>query len=286
MGIRTHALGEWISGLGFGEAPRWHGGALWISDIARREVLRIDPALGIAQRAFATPGEPSGLGWLPDGSLLVVQMEEHEVLRWDGSALTHFTSTAAFSRGKLNDMVIAADGRAWLSNMGFDYETEPACATVLVGLDPQGQPYDAATDLWCPNGMALTPGGEMLVVGQSANREVLAFDIDAHGALGDRRVFGTLPEGACSDGLCMDAAGGLWIASPTTREFLRMEPGGRITDSVPTPGRHAIACVLGGADRKTLFCLTAGTLSLRAARGTTEGRIERVAVAIPGAGTP
>ncbi len=286
MTIRQHTLGEWVSGLGFGEAPRWRNGALWISDIARHEVLCVDPASGAVRRVFSTPGEPSGLGWLPDGSLLVVQMDEHEVLRRDGASLTGFAHTGEFSRGKLNDMVVGADGRAWLSNMGFDYETEPARSTTLVGLDPRGRAYSAATDLWCPNGMALDPAETRLVVGQSASRDVLVFDISADGSLGERRVFGRLPEGACSDGLCMDAAGALWIASPTTREFLRMEQGGQITDRVPTPGRYAIACVLGGTDRRTLYCLTAATLSLREARGGDGGHIERVAVEMPGAGTP
>ena len=102
----------------------------------------------------------------------------------------------------------------------------------------------------------------------------------------DRAVFGTHPKGGCSDGLCMDAAGALWIASPTTHEFLRMERGGAITDRVSTGERHAIACVLGGPERRTLFCLTAATLSIRAARLSTDGRVETVRVAVPGAGTP
>jgi len=284
--IREHILQPLLGGLGFAEAPRWHAGALWVSDIARHEVLRIDVCSAAVERVFTTPGEPSGLGWLPDGSLLVVQMEEHTVLRGSADALALYAQTGAFSRGKLNDMVVGADGRAWLSNMGFDYETETARSTTLVALDPQGVAYAAATDLWCPNGMAIAPSGRQLVVGQSASREVLEFDIDSEANLGERRVFGTLPEGACSDGLCMDAAGALWIASPTTREFLRMERGGRISDRVPTPERHAIACVLGGEDRRTLFCLTSSTLSLRAARGTAEGRIGTVRVDVAGAGTP
>jgi sugar lactone lactonase YvrE len=284
--VREHSLQPLVSGLGFAEAPRWHAGALWVSDIARHEVLRIDVCSATVERVFNTPGEPSGLGWLPDGSPLVVQMEEHTVLRGSGSALALYAQTGAFSRGKLNDMVVGADGRAWLSNMGFDYETETARSTTLVGLDPQGVAYAAATELWCPNGMAIAPSGRQLVVGQSASRDVLEFDIDREGNLGERRVFGTLPQGACSDGLCMDAAGALWIASPTTREFLRMERGGRISDRVPTPERHAIACVLGGEDRRTLLCLTSSTLSLRAARGTAEGRVGTVRVDVAGAGTP
>lgn len=286
MTIHEHALEPLVSGLGFGEAPRWHEDALWISDIARREVLRIDPASGAVQSILSTPGEPSGLGWLPDGSLLVVQMEEHEVLRWHRGDLALYSRTGAVSRSRLNDMVVDRNGRAWLSNMGFDYETEPHQSTNLVGLEPDGRVFAAATELWCPNGMAINPENTLLVVGQSASREILSFRIAGTGELCDRTVFGTHPTGGCSDGLCMDAAGALWIASPTTHAFLRMEPGGNITDRVPTGERHAIACVLGGPERRTLFCLTAATLSIRAARLSTPGHVETVRVAVPGAGTP
>ena len=286
MTIHEHALQPLVSGLGFGEAPRWHEDALWISDIARREVLRIDTASGAVQRILSTPGEPSGLGWLPDGSLLVVQMEEHEVLRWHRGNLSLYSRTGAVSRSRLNDMVVDRNGRAWVSNMGFDYESEPRQSTNLVGLEPDGRALAAATELWCPNGMAINPANTLLVVGQSASREILSFRIASNGELCDRAVFGTHPKGGCSDGLCMDAAGALWIASPTTHEFLRMEPGGNITDRVATGERHAIACVLGGPERRTLFCLTAATLSIRAARLSTDGRVESVRVAVPGAGTP
>ena len=286
MTIHEHALQPLVSGLGFGEAPRWHEDALWISDIARREVLRIDTASGAVQRILSTPGEPSGLGWLPDGSLLVVQMEEHEVLRWHRGNLSLYSRTGAVSRSRLNDMVVDRNGRAWVSNMGFDYESEPPQPTNLVGLEPDGRAFAAATELWCPNGMAINPENTLLVVGQSASREILSFRIASTGELCDRAVFGTHPKGGCSDGLCMDATGALWIASPTTHEFLRMERGGNITDRVSTGERHAIACVLGGPERRTLFCVTAATLSIRAARLGATGRVETVRVAVSGAGTP
>lgn len=286
MTMKELVLQDFVGGLGFGEGPRWHGGALWLSDIVGHAVLRVDVASGAVERVLRTPGEPSGLGWLPDGSLLVVQMEEHEVWRWHNGKLSRYSGTHPMSRARLNDMVVDAKGRAWVSNLGFDYESEPPCPTNLVCIDPGGHAWIAAEDVWCPNGMAIAPAGDLLIVGQSASPEVLRFEITAAGALRKREVFGRLPEGVACDGLCLDAEGAVWIASPTTCEFLRMAPGGAITHRVPTGERHAIACVLGGPDRRTLYGITAATMSLRAARRTTEGRIGTVQVEVAGAGVP
>ena len=278
-------LQDFVAGLGFAEAPRWHAGALWVSDMVRKRVLRITPA-GAVTTVLQTPGDPSGIGWLPDGQLLVVQMEEHEVWRWNGTKLRRYSGTAPMSRYRLNDMVVDWHGRAWASNFGFEYEHEAPRPTCLVCLDPGGHAWIAAEDLWCPNGMAIDPTGTQLVVGQSGKSEVIEFVIRPDGRLDRRSVFGTLPGKAVSDGLCMDAVGALWIAAPTTHEFLRMEPGGRITHRVPTGERHAIACVLGGERRQTLYCITTSTLSLHEARHRHDSRIGTVTVEHPGAGIP
>lgn len=285
METTTLEMQPFVSGIGFGEGPRWHEGSLWLSDIVGRQVLRVD-AGGRTEVVVATPGEPSGLGWLPDGTLLVVQMDEHEVWAWQAGQLRRYSGTAPMSRAKLNDMVVDRHGRAWVSNLGFDYEREPVRTTNLVCIDPGGRARIAARDIWCPNGLAIAEDGEILFVGQSASAQVLEFAIGTGGSLENRRVFGTLPEGAVSDGICVDGDQALWIASPTTREFLRMERGGRITHRVPTGERHAIACVLGGPGRRTLYCVTAATMSLRAAHGTRDGRVERVQAPVPGAGVP
>jgi len=281
----TLELQPFVAGLGFGEAPRWHAGALWLSDIVRHQVLRVDAA-GNLEVMARTAGEPSGLGWLPDGELLVVQMDEHEIWAQHNGKLRRYSGTAPMSRYKLNDMVVDGKGRAWVSNIGFDYEHETARSTPLICVDPGGHAWIAAADLWCPNGMALNESGDILFVGQSASPEVLEFPIDSRGVLGERSVFGSLPEGAVCDGICLDAEDGLWMASPTSREFLRMTRGGAITHRIATPDRHAIACVLGGHDRRTLYAITAATMSLRSARGQRDGRIETVTVEVPGAGTP
>lgn len=213
-------------------------------------------------------------------------MEEHEVWRYADGVLRRHCSTAAVSRIKLNDMIVDRNGRAWVSNLGFDYETETPRTTALVGIEPDGHVITAAEELWCPNGMAIDAAGKLLFVGQSASAEIIEFDIDAEGRLRNRRVFARLPGSSVSDGLCVDSEQALWIASPTTREFLRIERGGCISHRVPTGERSAIACVLGGPERRTLYAITAATLSLHAAHGTRDGRIECVQVAVPGAGIP
>lgn len=280
----TH-LQEFVSGIGFAEGLRWHRNALWASDIVQRRVMRVD-ADGRVETVLSTPGEPSGLGWLPDGSLLVVQMDEHELWRWDGARFSRYCATAPVSRAKLNDLAVDGHGRAWVSNLGFDYETENPRPTALVAVAQDRRVAVAAEDLWCPNGLAISPTGDRLYVGQSASSEVLEFTITAAGELVERRVFGRLPEAAFSDGICLDSEGALWIASPTTREFLRMQRGGRIIHRVSTGDRHAIACVLGGRDRRTLYCATSATLSLARARQECLGRIEAIEVDVPGAGFP
>lgn len=280
------SLASFAEGIGFGEAPRWHQGELWLSDIVARQVLRV-AADGQVHKVLDTPGEPSGLGWLPDGTLLVVQMQEHEVWAHAHGKQRRYSGTAPMTRVRLNDMVVDRNGRAWVSSFGFDYERgEAVQSTNLVCIDPGGHAWIAADNVWCPNGMAIDDSGEVLFVGQSASPELLEFTIDAHGVLKNRRVFGTLPPDAVADGICVDRSQALWIASPTTREFLRMERGGTITHRVPTGERIAIACVLGGPERRTLYGITAATMSLHAAHGRRDGRIGQVEAPVGGAGVP
>lgn len=283
--MKELTLSPFLSDLGFAEGPRWHDGALWFSDIVQHRVMQVTPQ-GELSIVVEIQGEPSGLGWLPDGSLLIVSMEEHNVLRWQNGQLKHYCHTAPISRAKLNDMVVDKHGRAYVSNLGFDYEQEPPRTTNIVFIDEKGQPHVAAADIHCPNGMALNAPCDRLYVGQSASREILEFRIGDNGALLDRKVFATLPKGCMSDGICLDAEEGLWIASPVSREFLRIERGGQVSHRISTGERHAIACVLGGENRQTLYCATAATMSLKAAHTSRDGRIETAQVEIPGVGTP
>jgi sugar lactone lactonase YvrE len=134
--------------------------------------------------------------------------------------------------------------------------------------------------------MGLTQDGGTLVVGQSASPEILAFDVDGQGDLSGRRVHARLPGDFGPDGMCLDAENAVWAADPQGQAFWRVTPGGAVTHRVDTGGRAAIACVLGGSDRRTLYAITCWTMSHRASLTRHGGSIERVEVEIPGAGLP
>jgi sugar lactone lactonase YvrE len=257
-----------VEGFVFGEGPRWHAGRLYFSDIRGHRVEAVDLA-GRRETVAELRGDPSGLGWLPDGRMLVVSMEDHRLLRLDPGGPCEVADLSPHCGGKANDMVVDERGRA-----------------NLVRVDPDGSVHVAARELWCPNGLAITADGRTLVVAESAAGRLAAFDVASDGSLSGQRVFAALPEGAAPDGICADAEGAVWVASPTTREFLRVRAGGEVTERIPTGDRIAIACALGGPARQTLFLITAATTSLAEASQSRSGRIETCEVAVPGAGWP
>jgi sugar lactone lactonase YvrE len=134
--------------------------------------------------------------------------------------------------------------------------------------------------------MIVTPDGQSLLVAESAGRRITAFAIGDAGQLTDRRVWADLPDNHYPDGMCLDAQGGVWVACPTAGRFVRVLEGGAVTDCVLVDhGRHAIACVLGGDDRRSLYLLSAATLGeAEESRALQSGRVEVVTVNVPGAG--
>jgi sugar lactone lactonase YvrE len=277
----------WLSGLVFGEGPRWHDGALWFSDIGAGCVRRARDDGGL-ETIVEVPGRPSGLGWRPDGSLLIVSMHEHRLLAWNGNDLAEVADLSPWCGGDANDMVVDGLGGAYVGNIGFDLEQQPIepRPTQLVRVDPDGTPRAVADDLVAPNGMVITPDGGTLIVAESGRGRLTAFSIEPGGSLGARRVFASLPHGAAPDGICLDAEGAVWVASPTTREFLRVREGGGVAGRIGTDERPAIACMLGGEDRRTLYLVTAPTMSIASSIPLAAGRIDRVRVEVPGAGRP
>lgn len=247
-----------IDGLCFGEGPRWHEGALWLSDMHAREVLRVTPD-GNRESVVKVPGWPSGLGWLPNGDLLIVAMTERRVLRYDGTNLTEHANLESLASFHCNDMVVDASGRAWVGNFGFDIFTRGTerKGAELIRVDPDGSARVVADDLAFPNGTVITPDGTTLIVGETMGGKLTAFDITPDGALTNRRLWAEL-DGAAPDGICLDEAMGIWVASPPTNEVLRVEQGGKITDRIAVD-RGAFACMLGGVDGRTLFTLTSGS---------------------------
>jgi len=284
-------------GYHFLEAPRWRDGRLWFSDFYGHRVrsMREDGA-DVREEAYV-PEQPSGLGWLPDGRLLIVSMRDRRVLRReeDGTLAVH-ADLGEYATGYANDLVVDEQGRAYVGNFGFDlmagHPLEPAA---LHRVDPDGHVTQVADDLWFPNGSAITRENVLLVVETFGNR-VTAFDLTADGALINRRVwveFGPLPVDrdvepalaqlrVAGDGACLDAEGGLWIADATGGRLIRVTEDGVITDQIE-PGTPVYACALGGIEGNTLFACAAPDFNARARTAAREARMLAVQVSVPGA---
>ena len=283
-------------GLFFGEGPRWHAGRLWYSDFYDRAVHSMDET-GRDQRVVDVPAQPSGLGWLPDGRLLVVAMKDRKVLRLeeDGSLAVHADLSAA-EPFMNNDMVVDAEGRAYVGGFGFDLDALLASPngladpgptpTVLSRIDPDGTVSLAASDLMFPNGTVITDGGSTLVVAETMAQRLTAFDRDADGTLSNRRVWADLSgTGAVPDGICLDADGAIWIADPLSPRCLRIAEGGAVLATAEF-SQPCFACALGGTDELTLYALTAPSSNAIEAAAAPKGKIEALRVEVPGAGSP
>lgn len=275
--------------LYFSECPRWHEGRLWFSDFYALKVLSVAEDGSDLRTEAEVPEQPSGLGWLPDGRLLVVSMRDQRILRReeDGTLSTH-ADLSGHATGHLNDMTVDSAGRAYVGNFGFDLMGGGGVAPAsLFRVDPDGTVTEAAPDLWFPNGLALTTDGVLLVNETFGNR-VTAFDVDAEGGLGNRRVwaeFGPVPEGSsldevlpqvalAPDGCGLDADGALWVADAIGGRLVRLVDG-RI-DAEIHPGTPVYACQVGGTDGRTLFACAAPDFFEHARKAAREGRIPAI----------
>ena len=276
-----------VSGLVFAEGPRWHDGALHISDMHGRRVLRLDEAGGYEVVATISEGATSGLGWLSDGRLLVVAMEPRKLMRLepDGRLVEH-ADLSAVATFHCNDMVVAADGTAYVGNFGFSLfplgEPKPA---ILARVAPDGTVSAAADGLWFPNGLAITPDGRTLIVAESAGFCLTAFTLGADGALGERRVWAPLGQGHAPDGLCLDAEGAAWVAIPHDKTFVRVREGGEVVETIAVEDT-ALACVLGGEDRRTLYLCTSRELEPDRCLASPSASVLTTRVEVAGAGRP
>jgi len=270
--------------LTFPEGPRWHEGRLWFSDFYSHRVIAVDQKGRSETMAHVHP-RPSGLGWRPDGTLLVVSMLDRALIELRNGAFRRVADLSEIAGGPCNDLVVDARGRAYVGNFGYDrHAGEAARGTTLIRVDPDGSAHRAAEDLMFPNGMAITPDGKNLIVAETYASRISAFSIGAGGALKGRRVFAELP-GGYPDGLCLDAEGAVWVADARGHDVARVLDGGRIAQRIGVGERSVFACMLGGADRRTLFLCTS-TGSGPAMAEKTDGRIETVRVDVPGAGLP
>jgi sugar lactone lactonase YvrE len=265
-----------LEGRGYLEAPRWHGGELWLSDLHRHEVLAVAPD-GTRVRVVAElDDQPSGLGFLPDGSALVVSLLKRRVLRVDDLGV--HADLTELTIGATNDMVVDQRGRAYVGSFGYDlFGRAPKAPGNVVRVDPDGSARIVAEDLQFPNGMVITADGTLLVAETQASR-ITAFDLADDGSLSGRRVWCELP--GRPDGVALDAEGALWVALPKEGIFVRVQEGGERLDEVPVrPGWRAVACELGGPGMHTLF------MALALYEGDeTSSVLESVVVDVPGLG--
>ncbi len=242
-----------LGGIDFGEGPRWHDGRLWYSDFYQHCVCAVSPG-GAAEVIVEVPGQPSGLGWMPNGDLLAVSMTERRVMRYDGAALHEHADLSEIASSLCNDMTVDAEGRAYVGNFGFDlHNGEDAAPATLALVQPDGTAEPCADGLMFPNGAVITPDGRTFIIGESFACQFTAFDIGPEGRLENRR---------------------LWAAE-----------GGEVTHRVETE-LNCFAVMLGGDDRRTLFLVTAPGSHPDEVRGLGQGRIDAVRVEVPGAGLP
>jgi len=300
--MSSRTLRTLLEGGSFFEGPRWHEGEWWLSDFYRHLVLTVTTG-GEPREVLEVEGQPSGLGWMPDGSMLVVSMRDHRVLRWSMEAgVGEHADLSEFCGGYLNDMVVDARGRAYVGNFGFDLMAgaDPVAAN-LVRVDPDGSASVAADDLLFPNGSVITPDGRTLVVGETAGARYTSFTINDDGSLTDRRVwaqlaptpepttleetFGRLQVGP--DGCGLDAENHIWCADEVNARCIRIAPGGEIVDEIAAPdGLDCFACMLGGEDGRTLLMCAAPDFAEANRTAAREAVLLTTTVEVPHAGLP
>jgi sugar lactone lactonase YvrE len=274
-----------LDGLAFAEGPRWRDGRLWFSDMHARQVVAMAPD-GSRETIYTHDGPVSGLGWLPDGRLLIVSMVDMKLLRMepDGKVVVH-GDMSGVATGRCNDMVVDAKGRAYVGNFGYDYPNGTPKTTRMARVDPDGTVTAAADELLFPNGTVITPDGKTLVVGETFASRLTAYDVAADGTLTNRRIWATLGERQFPDGCCLDAEGAIWVASPLTNEVLRVREGGETVETI-TATQGVFACMLGGADGRTLYVLTCSGSDPDDTAAQRTGKIEVCQVDVPHAGLP
>jgi sugar lactone lactonase YvrE len=263
------------TGFCFGEGPRWFEGLLWFSDMLGEAVHTV--TLSGSMTTLPLPGHsPSGLGFRPDGTLLIVSTEDRRLLRYDGETVDTVADLSALAPADLGDMVVDGHGRAYIGSQAFS-------GGVILRVDPDDTVSVVARDLDFPNGMAITPDHRTLIVAESISRRLTAFSIGADGALFDRRVFADDLDGP-PDGICLDAEGGVWTAMTLAHQFERIVDGGEVTHRIDVGDRAAIACMLGGSAGRTLFMLSSSDAYPKRLIGTRLSRVDTVIVDTPAAG--
>jgi sugar lactone lactonase YvrE len=291
-----------LDGMSYLEGPRWHDGRLYVSDFYTGAIVAVDLDGGAEPETVATvPEQPSGLGWMPDGSLLAVSMRDRRLLRFrDGGEPEVHADLTDLAPWHLNDMVVDSQGRAFVGNFGFDLMAGGAIrSAAIVRVDADGTATVAAEDLLFPNGTVITPDARTLIVAETLGGRLTAFDLGDDGTLSNRRVWATLSPvvdtedmgellaagGIAPDGTALDAEGCVWAADALGGRVLRVRPGGEIAEEI-APGTGVFACALGGAEGRTLVMCAAPSFAEHERRDTREAVLLACDVDVPRAGLP
>lgn len=305
-------LKKLADGIYFGEGPRWHDNKLWFSDFYSHKVMTLDEN-NVLETICEVPNQPSGLGWLPNGDLLIVSMLDRKILKFAGGEVSLHADLSEHVTHKCNDMVVSSDGTAYVGNFGMEDAGESVNTTHLMIVKPDGTILKGPDKLLFPNGTVITPDGKELIVGETLGAKLTSFKIDENGELINRKLWArTSPliflliikflsslgfdlskvdfskyskSLHVPDGICLDEKNGIWIASPTSSSVVRIEKGGKVTNTIKTP-KNAFACMLGGKERKTLYVLLSNSSDPVEAQATPEGEIHSIEVEIPGVGKP
>ncbi len=274
-----------LADVALGESPRWHEGRLWFSDWVAQEIVAVDLA-GNREVMLRLPAMPFCFDWLPDGRLLVVSGRDGQLLRQepDGSLVTHADLTRLMPP-PWNDIVVDGRGNAYVNALGFDFPMAPFAPGILALVTPDGAARQVADGCAFPNGVAVTPDNQTLILAESYGNCLTAFDIAADGSLSNRRAWAALGTGT-PDGICLDAEGAVWYADVPNKRCVRVAEGGQVLQTVQVD-RGCFACMLGGVDQKTLFIVAAewgGPASM--AGGPRTGQVLTVDVSTAHAGWP
>jgi sugar lactone lactonase YvrE len=240
-----------MTGIAFGESPRWHEGRVWFSDWGANQVIAVDPDGG-HEIVASIPSFPMCIDFLPDGRLLIVDSARRRIVRRepDGSIVTH-ADLASISTKPWNDIVVDRTGSVYVNSIGFDFPGGRPAPGLVARVAADGTSRRVADDLAFPNGMAVTDDGRSLLVAESYANRITAFEIGADGGLEDRRVWADTPDDH-PDGICVDAEGALWYADVGSRRCVRVREGGEVLARIDLD-RGAFACVLNRSDPPRLY---------------------------------
>ena len=284
MTTRIKLSGVLDGGRNF-EGPRWHSGRLWFVDCMDRTLLSLEPSGECEQHAKFDDDTPCGLGVLPDGKLVVLTMFRKRLMTYADGQLSLYADLSGIATGTIDDMIVDGLGRAYVGDLGFDLPPPPDRGAVgrIILVMPDGATRVVADGLRFPNGIAVSADHSRLVVAEMDGECLAEYDIAADGGLNFRRRFGNMK---APDGICLDREQAVWVASFDEDAFIRVDRDGHELQRLEVPGRRAIACVLGGPERRTLFCLSAATSPQELRQRKSSARIDVVDVEIPGAGYP